>query len=136
MGAAAASAAGARERQLALADPLMTGDDVRRCQELLTQNPYGDFAPGAIDGEYGQNTAAAVDRAKWALGYPKRAIDGVFGATLRSYLDGAPLPAPFRARRLLRTRQQTKSGDVRARIVAQALWAIENEPSISYSNGR
>ena len=136
MGAAAASAAAARERQLALADPLMTGDDVRRCQELLAQNPFGDFAPGAIDGEYGQNTAAAVERAKWALGYPKRAIDGIFGATLRSYLVGGRLPVPFRARRSVRIREQARSGGVRARIVAQAVWAIENEPSIAYSNGR
>jgi cell wall-associated NlpC family hydrolase len=123
-------------RFLALADPLMEGDDVRSAQELLASNPYGDFAPGAADGEYGQLTAAAVDRAKWALGYPKRALDGVFGTTLRSYLEGAPLPPAFRARRLARTRAQGKSGGVRARIVQQAQWAIANEPSISYSNAR
>jgi cell wall-associated NlpC family hydrolase len=123
-------------RSLALADPLMTGDDVRGCQQLLAANRYGDFAPGEADGEYGQVTAAAVDRAKWALGYPKRAIDGVFGPTLRSYLEGAALPPAFRARATLRKRQATRGGDVRGRIVQQALWAIANEPSIAYSNGR
>ena len=47
-----------------------------------------------------------------ALGYPKRALDGMFGATLRSYLEGSPLPAPFRARRALRTREQARPGDL------------------------
>jgi hypothetical protein len=123
-------------RALALADPLMTGDDVRAAQRLLAANPLGDFVPGDPDGEYGQITAAAVERAKWALGYPKRAVDGVFGPTLRAYLEGRPLPPAFRARAALRRRQAAKGGDVRARIVEQALWAIANEPSIAYSNGR
>jgi hypothetical protein len=123
-------------RPLALADPLITGDDVRGAQQLLATSPFGDFAPGEVDGEYGQTTAAAVNRAKWALGYPKRALDGVFGPALQRYLEGAPLPAAFRARAALRKRQAAKGGDVRGRIVQQALWAIANEPSISYSNAR
>jgi hypothetical protein len=134
--AAPAVAAGAVARTLALADPLMVGDDVRRAQELLARNPFGDFAPGTIDGEYGQLTAAAVERAKWALGYPKRGIDGIFGAKLKAYLEGEALPPAFRARAAVRARQTTKAGDVRARIVAEALWGIANEPSISYSNAR
>jgi hypothetical protein len=31
--------------------PMMTGDDVRELQELLTQNMYGTFFQDEIDGE-------------------------------------------------------------------------------------
>ena len=45
------------KRELYLADPLMRGDDVRDCQDLLIDKGYN---PGKADGVYGQKTADAV----------------------------------------------------------------------------
>jgi lysozyme family protein len=94
MGAGASVAAG--PRLLELSDPALTGPDVEEAQTLLTENPYGNFDPGEIDGEFGSLTAAAVARAKWALGYPEAKIDQRFGPALKSYLDGSKeLPASY-----------------------------------------
>jgi lysozyme family protein len=91
-------------RLLQLANPHLAGPDVEEAQTLLTGNPYGNFAPGGIDGEFGTLTADAVSRAKWALGYPGAKVDRRFGPALRSYLDGSkqlpPSYARLRAKRL------------------------------------
>jgi peptidoglycan hydrolase-like protein with peptidoglycan-binding domain len=70
-------------RTLHLANPLLTGPDVAELQELL--EPYH---PGAVDGEYGPATAGAVERAKWALGFP----DDAGFATLCYAWSGADDP--------------------------------------------
>jgi lysozyme family protein len=81
-------------RLLEVADPMLTGPDVEEAQRLLTENPYGNFDPGDVDGAFGPQTAAAVARAKWALGYPEGKVDQRFGPALKSYLDGSKqLPA-------------------------------------------
>src|SRR5690349_12989193 len=89
-------------RVLHLANPHMTGPDVTEAQQLLTTGPYGDFQVGGIDGEYGELTAGATRRAKWALGYPDDKVDGAFGPNLEAYLEGKPLPADYAARRAQR----------------------------------
>ena len=121
----------ANARLLHLANPPMTGADVTEAQQLLTSNPYRDFQPGGVDGEYGELTAAAVRRAKWTLGYPDARVDGAFGTTLKAYLEGTPLPSDYASRR--QERLATPSTDVRARIVACAEWGVANEEQISYS---
>jgi lysozyme family protein len=77
----AVQVATAEPRTLELTDPHMTGADVAEAQRLLAANPFGDFEPGAPDGDFGPITAAAVQRAKLALGYPDGAVDGSFGPT-------------------------------------------------------
>ncbi len=134
--AAAVPAGRVAARMLELANPFMQGADVRRLQELLNRNPYGTFACG-VDGEYGRQTAGAVKRAKWELGYPKAKCNNEAGPTLVAYLGGSQkLPAAFAARRRLRTRQLANAGSVRQRIVAAARWGIENEPNIHYRQSR
>ena len=53
---------------LDLANPHMSGADVKAAQRLLGDNPFGNFQPGSADGDYGPATAAAVKQAKWLLG--------------------------------------------------------------------
>jgi murein DD-endopeptidase MepM/ murein hydrolase activator NlpD len=62
-----------------------------------------DYAPGGIDGDFGQGTADACVRAKQALGFAARACTPTFGPNLRAYLLGEKtLPAAYIARRVVR----------------------------------
>lgn len=119
-------------RALHLANPLLEGDDVRAAQQLLTQNQYGDFQPGTIDGQYGPGTADAVRRAQLALGYAAAAANGVFDAKLQAFLEGTPLPAAFAARREARAQAAPGQDALRAQIVDNGRWGIANEPQIHY----
>jgi len=86
-------------RTLQLANPDMIGPDVEEAQRLLARNPFGNFAPGDLDGDYGPITADAVRRAKFALGYPASQVNGSFGRRSgrtstgrRSYRSGISEP--------------------------------------------
>ena len=87
-----ARGSGTATRSLHLTNPLMKGPDIEELQRLLA--PYH---PGDVDGEYGSFTAAAVKRAKWALGYPAAKCDGSAGPKLVAYLQGEPVRARPRA---------------------------------------
>src|SRR5919204_436895 len=89
-----------------LANPHMTGDDIKAAQKLLLKNKYGSWDPGGTDGQFGDLTASAVRRAKWELGYPQGAVNGTFGPQLGAILSGKrPLPAAFKKRRAQRLKQ-------------------------------
>ncbi len=117
---------------LQLTNPHLTGAAVRDAQKLLTTNQFGNFQPGAIDGEFGPATAAATKAAKWALGYPAKACDGIFGARLAGFLGGKPLPPSFQTRRKERLKQAEGDAGLRAKIVQIARWGIQNEGKIHY----
>jgi cell wall-associated NlpC family hydrolase len=119
-----------------LANPHMTGSDVEAAQQLLADNPYGNFQPGAADGDFGPATASATRQAKWLLGFPAKDCDQAFGPILAGYLQGKPLPAPFKARRAQRLKQAQGSSGLRAKIVQFARWGIQHEPSIHYQQLR
>jgi cell wall-associated NlpC family hydrolase len=118
-------------RTLHLANPLLRGPDVKALQQLLA--PY---KPGPADGQYGQHTAAAVARAKWALGYPKPRCDEVADAKLVAYLEGTPVPAGFAARQQARRAEAAQTLTLRQKIVANAQWGIAHEPQIHYEQLR
>lgn len=132
----AAHAGGALLRELYLTNPHLIGADVKLAQQLLTAGTYGNFQPGAADGEYGPATAAAVKQAKWMLGYPAKACDGVFGPHVAALLQGGPLPSAFLARRNKRLKEAAGGSALRTKIVAFARWGIQNEPSIHYQQLR
>jgi hypothetical protein len=121
----------ASARVLHLSNPFMTGPDVTEAQQLLTNGPYGDFHVGGIDGEYGELTAGAAMRAKWAVGYPETKVDGAFGPRLKTFLQGAPLPTDYAARRAQRLAHPY--AQLRAQIVANAEWGVAHEQQIHYS---
>ena len=79
----------------------MRGAQVRADQRLLENSRFGKFSVGkyGIDGEFGEDVAKAVRRAKKALGFPYVKLAGggkgftsVMDDELRSYLK--PLSAP------------------------------------------
>jgi hypothetical protein len=118
-------------RTLHLANPLLTGPDVAELQELL--EPYH---PGAVDGEYGPATAGAVERAKWALGFPDDRVDSVAGSKLLAYLRGGALPPDYQARQAARRHDAAKAMTIREEVVKVARWGIANEPQIHYRQSR
>ena len=121
-------------RVLQLANPRVTGPDVLEAQKLLAKNPFGSFDAGKPDGEFGELTAGAVQRAKWELGYPANAKDTTFGPQLKAFLSGKKqLPAPFKKRRAQRIKQAGSQQAIRKRIVQWALWGCKNSGRIAYS---
>lgn len=66
-----------------LTSPHIKGKAVRDLQQLLKDKGYYN---GKIDGEYGELTAQAVQRAKYWLGYAKP--DQVAGPKLTAFLNG------------------------------------------------
>jgi lysozyme family protein len=120
-------------RVLQLSNPHVVGPDVKEAQQLLATNAFGSFDPGGADGEYGELTAGAVERAKWALGFPN-ASNSVFGPLLKAILSGQkPLPAAFKQRRAKRKRMAGSEQAVRKKIVNWALWGCKNTGHIGYS---
>jgi Putative peptidoglycan binding domain len=114
-------------RRLQLEQPFQTGPDVLALQQLLA--PYD---PGPVDGVFGPLTAAAVERAKWALGYPDVQCNGSAAPRLVTYLEGAPLSPAYAARAKARRQPLT----LREAIVANARWGIANQPLIHYAQLR
>jgi hypothetical protein len=124
-------------RTLQLTNPYMAGNDVLLAQQVLLQNSFQAFNPGTPDGQYGPATANATRQAKWALGFPDKQCDTVFGHKLFAYLRGeAPLPADFEARRAKRGRDLAQAGSLRDAIVGHAKWGVANEPQIHYQQLR
>jgi len=68
------------ERVLRLAEPHMTGDDVRAVQQALVDAGH----PTAVDGDYGPNTRDAVRAFQQAQGLT---ADGIAGPATRAALD-------------------------------------------------
>src|SRR5689334_16805474 len=59
-----------------------SGSEVRRLQEMLQR---AGFDPGGVDGSFGRNTEAAVERFQAARGLQ---VDGVVGDRTLAALDG------------------------------------------------
>jgi hypothetical protein len=123
-------------RTLGLTTPYMHGPDVREAQTLLAHNHYGNFHPGAPDGQYGPLTAAATERAKIALGFPDNEHNHLYDPALRGFLEGSPLPHDYEERRKAHLRAKHSVAGVRERIVANGRWGVEHEPQIHYRESR
>ncbi len=115
------------------------GQLVKDSQYLLTDGRFGNFHPGVRDGIAGDQWAAAIRRAKYALGYPTHLIVPTFGPKVYSYLlpksqkGWRPLPAQYRARRIAR---RPKEVGKRTLVCDYARWGVKNERSIGYAQIR
>jgi murein DD-endopeptidase MepM/ murein hydrolase activator NlpD len=80
-------------RQLALKTPHLKGEDVKEVQRKLGLT--GD----AVDGDFGPDTAFAVQKWKWRVGYPENRINNTLGLPGLGLLFGEiPFPADFKQR--------------------------------------
>jgi hypothetical protein len=70
----------------------MKGADVKHAQRFLADkdncSKFGDFHPGATDGDFGEHSAGACHRARWFLGFPKDKCGRKYDAELDAYLTG------------------------------------------------
>jgi peptidoglycan hydrolase-like protein with peptidoglycan-binding domain len=121
-------------RPLVLTTPLMRGNAVRNAQYLLKNNKYGKFYTGEVDGIYGTQTAQAVYRAKYWLGYPEKDINKAYFTQIRSYLlEEKKLPYWYqyrRKQRLKKAAQKTLGQKAYEKAVSQ----IGVKESPAYSN--
>ncbi len=109
---------------LHLTSPTERSARVKEAQRVLSgHNVFKqNFHPGALDGEWGPLSAAAVEQAKYYLGYLAKAVDDSFGRQLYDYLSGAEkLPPTFAARRTKRLKELDAGGSAKAKAVAKAL---------------
>jgi len=77
---------------------------------------------GAVDGDYGPESAQATRDTKWQLGYPAAACDKSFGQTLYEYLRRShwrPLPKTYQVRRAARLKAAAETVGSRALAVAE-----------------
>src|SRR3954469_22103928 len=93
---------------------------VTEAQHLLHSGRFGNFHPGTIDGVFGPHTAQATKKAKFALGYPIKKVNGHFGPRLRTYLLPAwhpqheHLPLTYKARRKRRMHKKKPGASIQA----------------------
>jgi peptidoglycan hydrolase-like protein with peptidoglycan-binding domain len=122
-------------RSYQMTSPLMRGDEVKTVQRRLAGvNHFKEnYRPGPIDGMFGEATAAASYRAKYALGYPKDALKRTYGPTLDKYLTGkVGLPADYAKRRRDRKQQATTVTPLRQKalkIARDNLGVAESPPA-------
>ena len=108
------------------------GERVKALQRLLNHNQY--YKPRralVVNGELGTLTCAAIQQAKYRLGYQSDDIEPVAGDALFDYLsEERPLPGEYRARRKARlakikAKEQAQSSETKMRL--RALTIIKGE---------
>src|SRR3990167_10880351 len=126
-------------RTLRLTSKIMHGADVKVAQKRLGGLNFWNknFHPGAVDGQYGEQTASSVYRAKFFLGYPKRSLNKSYGNKLRLYLTGeTALPASYRLRKKRRKQASYSRKTMRLRALnsARAKLGLAESPQGSNKN--
>lgn len=111
-------------RVLSLTSPRMKGQDVKDAQRLLRSKGY---QPGKIDGIYGEQTAAASVKAKYALGYRKNNIDNTYGKWLRNFLTGIK-PQTALMKRRAKWRAAKKPLRAEALAIAKQYVGVKESP--------
>jgi hypothetical protein len=88
------------------------GNQVHHAQQALHANKFSEFyKANNNDGIYGPETAAATKHAKYALGFPDKAVDQIYDDALDVRLTGArPLGSAYEKRRKDRKKASPKSG--------------------------
>jgi hypothetical protein len=121
-------------RTYTLTNPLQHHEDIKNLQRALKANK---FYNGAIDGIFGRGTAQGCRKAKYRLGYPRKAVKYSGGQQLLNFLNGTkPLPAAFQVRRHARGFGIDRRRTIRQAIVSHALWGVANSGAISYAQIR
>jgi hypothetical protein len=124
---------------LILTTPHMTGQNVKDAQWLMAGNSrfpgLATYKDGKPDGDYGRLSEQATERAKFWVGYPLSACNGVFGQTLYEYLrpeHWRELPKDYRTRRAERLAAAAQTPGTKAITLARGEIGTHEDPP--YSN--
>jgi peptidoglycan hydrolase-like protein with peptidoglycan-binding domain len=115
--------------RLSLTSPMMRGKNVTALQHALKKK---DYLQGAADGVFGPETARAVKRAKYWLGY--KTVDTVAGDLLMGYLTGTRPLTPALKARGERRKHITKAQKNRLKMIGEARNWLGTKESPSGSN--
>jgi len=106
-----------------------SGERVKALQRLLNANQY--YKPRralVVDGQLGTLTCAAIQQAKYHLGYQNDDIEPIAGDMLFEYLDETrPLPGEYRARRNARLAKIAAAQGSEKALRLRALGIIKGE---------
>lgn len=102
-------------KTLGLTSPHTKGEDVKALQFQLKKH---DYLQGAVDGEFGPDTARAVFRAKYWLGYRKP--DQHASNLLFDYLRGNKKPSPVMRARIKNRKRILKRTPIRLKMWKEA----------------
>jgi hypothetical protein len=118
-----------------LTSPNMRGDAVENLQRRLGGvNAFKEnYRPGSVDGQFGEQTAGAAYRAKFALGYERKDLVRSYGTKLDGFLSGrVKLPDAYAQRR--KTRTASQSTPLRVKALNEAIKHIGVKESPFGSN--
>lgn len=122
-------------KTLSLTSPTMKGEQVKSAQKLLTHNVFDqDYLQGAVDGEFGPETARGCKRAKYWLGFAGENQDGDYGDYLDKQLKGQrELTAAQKSRRRARLKK-AKETPLRVKALIEARKDVGMKESPAGSN--
>jgi len=115
--------------KLSLTSPHTKGPEVTKLQEALKIRKW---LQGLVDGEFGPDTARAVYRGKYWLGYRKP--DQRAGDLFMSYLTGEKKPTPLMKTRIANRKRIAKNKPVRLKMWEEAQKWIGTKESPFGSN--
>lgn len=119
-------------RILQLTTPLMSGPNVRNLQTELKRHNY---LQGNVDGVYGEETARAVYRAKYWLGYRKPdQVAETAGGLLLDLLEGKKKPTPLMKARTMKRMRALKETPIRLLMWNESIKWIHTKESPADSN--
>lgn len=120
---------------MTVTSPTTRGPEVGRRQRLLRKNVFKqDFLGGTVDSEFGPETARAVIRAKFWLGYLEKDMAPIYGEFLDRFLRGkTKLPADQLKRRAKRLKAKTLK-PLRVKALENAIADIGMKESPPRSN--
>jgi hypothetical protein len=102
---------------LSITTPYMRGDDVHRVQQHLKEQGY---LQGEVDGVFGPDTARAVYRAKYWLGYPLGEINQIAGDLFYGYISEAKQPTEAMQARIADRRMASAGKPIRQKMIEEA----------------
>jgi peptidoglycan hydrolase-like protein with peptidoglycan-binding domain len=107
------------DHDLHLVSPHMASPQVRAAQKLLRDNKYGKFyKASALTGKYDDDTAGAVKRARYMLGFAGKGLHGGFDQQLADYLGNAKkLPRLYALRRKHRIAAREARGNLKVKAL-------------------
>src|SRR6266576_2431070 len=117
--------------RLSITTPYMHGDNVRKLQTFLKQKGW---LQGQVDGVFGPDTARAVYRGKYWLGYPLASLNQVCGDLFYGYVSNSKHPNEAMKARTASRKKAQAGKPLRQKMIEEARKHIGVKESPPNSN--